>query len=82
MELYSNIKDYVSKLKFVRESPLGEVKDLSNPKDAANLARKQERHVTKYNIYELKHGDMTWIVKTEVFKDTIETVYSLYPKEE
>ena len=81
MEIYSNIRDYISSLKFVRESPLGEVKDLTNPEDVANLARKQERHVTKYNIYELEHDGITWIVKLEVFKDTIETVYSLYPKE-
>ena len=81
MELYSNIKEYVPKLKFVKKSPLGEVKDQTDPKDVANLNKKKERHVTGYNVYELEYGGIIWIIKTEVFRNTIETVYCLYPKE-
>lgn len=81
VELYSTIKDHLSSLHYIRESHLGEGKDLNNPDDAANIRRKQARHVTCYNVYELSYHGMTWTIKTEVYKGRTETLYCLYPKE-
>ena len=81
VELYGKIKDHLSSLRYIRESPLGEGKDLNNPDDIANIRRKQARHVTCYNVYEFSYHGITWTIKTEVYKGRTETLYCLYPKE-
>lgn len=75
VEMFENIEEYVAKLIFVRHSPLGEVKDMTNPKDIANIKKKTHRGVTGYNVYEVSIRDEVWEVKTEVFKDKTETLY-------
>ena len=79
-ELFSKINRYISDLVYVRDSPLGEVKDITNPKDIANIKRKKERGVTGYNVYELQLGSDTWIVKTEVYKGRTEAIYHIMKK--
>lgn len=55
-----------SKVRFVRVSPLGEGKDLSNPKDVLNIAKKRGRNVSQYNVYEFKTSNGIYVLKTEV----------------
>lgn len=77
-EMYRIINEHISELVFVRESPLGEVKDLSNSKDIANIKKKSERGVTGYNVYKLRLNGKTWLVKTEVHRGISESIYHLY----
>lgn len=77
-EMYRIINDQISELVFVRESPLGEVKDLSDPKDIANIERKRQRGVTGYNVYKLHLNGNVWLIKTEVHHGISEAIYHLY----
>lgn len=81
-EMYGKFKDNIHNLQFERVSPLGEGKDLNNPKDIANIDKKKKRGVISYNIYSLilKNGE-EWTVKTEVYKNNTETVYHIKRKE-
>lgn len=80
-EMFSKINSHISDLVYVRESPLGEVKDTTNPKHVANIKKKRERGVTGYNVYELQLGSDTWIIKTEVYKGRTEAIYHIMKKE-
>lgn len=80
-EMYADINNYISKLRFVRNSPLGEGKDMHSQKDKDNVQKKIDRGVTSYNVYELELGNEKWVVKTEVYRNSCETVYALYKKE-
>lgn len=80
-EMFSKINQHISELVFIRKSPLGEVKDMSNPKDIANIERKKKRGVTGYNIYSLAVDGESWTVKTEVYKNSSEAVYLIMRKE-
>ena len=80
-EMFSKINHYISELEFIRESALGEVKDLTNPKAIANIEKKKSRGVTSYNIYRLRLNEDIWIVKTEVFKNRTEAIYHIMKKE-
>lgn len=73
--MFETFEAYASRLAFVRHSPLGEVKDMTDPKDIANIQKKMHRGVTGYNVYEVDIDGETWEVKTEVFKDKSETLY-------
>lgn len=66
------------KLVYERNSPLGEVKDLSNPKDAANIAGKEKRGVKTYNVYTMSYNNTTWQVKTESRKTEGKMFEQLY----
>ena len=81
LDMYVAFSTYIDRLIFIRKSPLGEGKDLSNPKDEANLIKKRSRGVSHYNTYILKidNGD-TWQIKTEVRRNKRETIYHLYKK--
>ena len=81
VEMFSKINSHISDLVFVRESPLGEVKDMTNPKAIANINKKRERGVTGYNVYNLLINGDTWIVKTEVHKGDAEAIYHIMKKE-
>ncbi len=81
VEMFETFDTYVSRLKFVRHSPLGEVKNLNNPKDIANIQKKMHRGVTGYNVYEVSIGGELWEVKTEVFKNKSEALYVAIKKE-
>lgn len=80
-EMFSKINQHISELVFIRKSPLGEVKDMSDPKDIANIERKKKRGVTGYNIYSLDVDGESWTVKTEVYKNSSEAVYLIMRKE-
>lgn len=69
-----------SKVKFIRISPLGEGKDMSNPKNVANISKKISRGVTHYNVYEFKAADGIFILKTEVRKKGFEIPYFIRKK--
>lgn len=79
-EMFVDINLHVSQLRFVRLSPLGEGKDMTNPDDIANIQKKRDRGVTHYNVYELELGEDVWEVKTEVYRNRSEAVYNLYIK--
>lgn len=74
-EMFERFETYVSRLSFIRPSKLGEVKDMANPKDIANIQKKIHRGVTGYNVYEVELNDEIWEIKTEVFKNKAETLY-------
>ena len=76
-EMYEDIRNHLKDLVFVRHSPLGEGKDLSNPKDKKNVEAKSDRGVTGYNIYTLVKDNDNWIITTEVYKTRTETIYHL-----
>lgn len=75
VEMFETFKDYASQMIFIRHSPLGEVKNMTDPKDIANIQKKIHRGVTGYNVYEVTIGDELWKLKTEVFKNKSETLY-------
>ena len=70
-----------SKVKFVRISPLGEGKDMTNPRDIANVAKKKSRGVIYYNAYELKTSNGIYLLKTEVRQKGFEIPYFIRKKE-
>lgn len=62
------LRKKIHKLNFVRESKLGEVKDMTNPKHRKNIRRKKKRGVLRYNQYEwTTRKGVVYDVKTEVF---------------
>lgn len=75
VEMFETFKDYASQMIFIRHSPLGEVENMTDPKDIANIQKKIHRGVTGYNVYEVTIGDELWKLKTEVFKNKSETLY-------
>ena len=60
---------------------MGEVKDLSDPKDIKNIEEKKKRGVTAYNVYDLVLNGVEWEVKMEVFKNKAEAVYNIKRKD-
>ncbi len=74
------IWDNPRSLRFVRHSPLGEVKDLSVEKDIKNIQNKKARFVTSYNVYEVDYNGITWEVKAEVYKNKAEQIYNIKKK--
>ncbi len=63
------------KLRFVRESPMGEGKDMEDPKAQKNIAKKQERGIVGYNQYSLKYDGRKWDVKLEEHEKGFEQMY-------
>lgn len=80
LAMYDYVFNNIYNLIFERFSPLGEVKDLTNPKDLKNLKKKKARSVTGYNIYTLEINGIVWQVKTEIFKNRSEAVYHIMKK--
>lgn len=75
VEMFELFETYVSRMTFIRPSKLGEVKDMTDPKDIANIQKKVHRGVTGYNVYEVEVNGEMWEIKTEVFKNKTETLY-------
>lgn len=63
------------KLKFIRESPFGEGKDLESKKAQKNLEKKRKRGVVGYNEYEYEYDGELWTVKLEKHKNGFEQPY-------
>ena len=79
--MYDYVLANIDKLIFIGFSPLGEVKDLTNPKDLKNIKIKRDRGVTGYNIYTIAISGIEWQVKTEVNKHGKEAIYHIMKKE-
>lgn len=79
--MYDYIVANIDKLVFKSFSPLGEGKDLTNPKDKKNIKNKRDRGVTGYNAYSIIVSGIEWQVKTEVYKNKNEAVYHILKKE-
>lgn len=77
LEVAEFIWNHPEQLRHIGESPLGEVKDLTNPKHVANLEKKKTRGVTGYQIYEFEYKNKTWKVKLETTKHGKEQFYSI-----
>ena len=67
-----------NELSFVKPSKLGEGKDMTDPKDIANIRKKEERGVVGYNIYRLEYKGKTFVLKMEKTKYNYEQFYSIY----
>lgn len=80
--MQANVLDWYKLLKFSRYSPLGEVKDLTDPDDIKNILKKKKRGVTGYNHYDLNYNGEEWDVLLEVYKKRSESVYSIMRKKE
>ncbi len=80
LAMYDQVISKISRLVFERFSPLGEVKDLTNPKDKKNIEHKRKRGVSGYNIYSFDHNGTLWQVKTEVFNNSVEAIYHIMKK--
>lgn len=63
------------RLRYREWEPLGARKDLSNPKDVANIEKKKARGVIGYNIYEFDYVGKTWVLGLEIIKDGYEQPY-------
>lgn len=74
------IARHLEDLRFVRFSPLGEVKDMTSEIDIKNIKKKKERGATGYNEYEIEISGETWQLKTEIRKDKKETLYNAFKK--
>lgn len=74
------IAQHLENLRFVRFSPLGEVKDMTSEKDIRNIEKKKDRGATGYNEYEIEISGETWQLKTEIRKDKKETLYNAFKK--
>lgn len=68
-------------LRFIRKSPMGEGKNNSE-RAKKNIAKKRERGVQYYNLYEFEFNGKTWHMKMEVVlkgQNLVEQFYSLTP---
>lgn len=65
-----------SGLEFVRESKLGEVKDMTKESDKANVNTKKRRGVKTYNVYSFNYQGKRWLIKLEQHKKGFEQFYS------
>ena len=63
------------RLKHIEWKLLGANKDLNNPKDALNIAKKIKRGVVAYNYYEYKFNDKVWVLGFEEMADGFEQMY-------
>lgn len=74
------IAQHLENLRFVRFSPLGEVKDMTSEIDIRNIKKKKDRGATGYNEYEIEINGETWQLKTEIRKNKKETLYNAFKK--
>ena len=51
---------------------------MTDPKDIANIRKKEERGVVGYNIYRLEYKGKTFVLKMEKTKYNYEQFYSIY----
>ena len=69
-----------NKLKYKRESHLGEGKDLTDDKARKNIQAKIERGIVAYQEYTFKYNGTTWLVKLEEHKGGFEQPYFIREK--
>ena len=74
--VWANYKSLIYK----RKSPLGENKDLTDPKDIKDIERKKKRGVKDYMEYEISINGKIWMVLTERTKWNFEQIYHICKK--
>lgn len=62
-------------LRHSSRKPLGATKDMQNPADAANVARKRDRGVVAYNYYEFGYNNKIWVLGFEELEEGYEQPY-------
>ena len=72
--------EHPEKLRYVRESPFGEGKNLDNPKDKKNLEKKRKRNIVTYRQYEINISNVKWTVKLEEHEMGFEQPYLILQK--
>ena len=77
VEAAKYIWEHPEKMRFIRDSPLGEGKSKDNPDDIKNIQKKKERGVTGYRIYEFDYNGKTYSLKTETHRKGFEQFYSM-----
>lgn len=66
---------------FIRVSPLGEGKDMSLPKNIANIEKKQNvLHFVEFRQYEFEYNGKAFEVKLALCQNDYEQFYSLKEK--
>ena len=80
IETAMSLIDHLDKLEFVRNSYLGEGKNLKDPIEQQKIQKKIDRGIIGYNIYYYKYNGRRWCVKTEVSYRGDETLYSFTKK--
>ncbi|MEG0807648.1 MAG: phage minor head protein [Alistipes sp.] len=59
---------------------LGETKDMNDPSDVKNVAKKRDRGVVAYNYYEFRYNGALWILGFEEVKNGYEQPYFIAQK--
>ena len=67
-------------LKHKRVSPMGEGKDMNDPKKIKNVEQKEKRGVVQYQEYEFEYNGNTWVAKLEETKWGYEQFYHIRKK--
>jgi len=80
IEAAMSLPGKIDQLKFVRVSPLGEGKDITNPADVANIAKKTKRGVKQYNVYKFKYRGQMYYIKLEETVHGEEKLYAFTKK--
>lgn len=75
LDAAKHLWEHPEQLTFVRQSPMGEGKDLSLPEVQRNIEKKRERGIIHYNVYRLNYLGNSWIVKLEVHRNGFEQPY-------
>jgi hypothetical protein len=77
-DIFNHITEYLDDLVPDCFSPLGEVKNMDDPKDRKNVAKKINRGVTGYYWYSAVINGEKWRIKTEIFKGKAEALYNAF----
>lgn len=64
-----HVIEHPAKMTYVKFSPLGSTKNMSDPDQAKNVAKKAKRDVSGYNIYEFENRGTTWIIGFELINN-------------
>ena len=80
IETAMSLIEHLDKLEFVRNSYLGEGKNLKDPIEQQKIQKKIDRGVIGYNIYYYRYNGRRWCVKTEISYRGDETLYSFTKK--
>lgn len=82
LDAITYIWNHPGELHHLKESGFGLVKqNLTDKKTVANLQRKQDRGVVKYQLYEFKYKGKRWLIKTEETKGGYEQFYCITKNE-
>lgn len=76
IEALEYIWNHPQELVHLRHSPMGEDKNMNDPRVIKNIARKRQRGVVRYQIYSIEIDGRTWYIKTEEHKAGFEQFYT------